>query len=142
MGMSREAMDEAVNAHFGYEASDNLDGVMASLADEIEHEVIPSPVGAQRDKGGIRALYAAMFDSLKGESATPLRRYYGDDFMIDETLWTGEILDGGVFNCPGKSGRTSFRLLHVFEFKDGRISREQAWLDLAAIQHQLGAAPR
>ena len=54
----------------------------------------------------------------------------------------GEILDGGVFNCPGKSGRTSFRLLHVFEFKDGRISREQAWLDLAAIQHQLGAAPR
>ncbi len=142
MGLTREDMDAAVNAHFGYEATDDLDGVMASLADKIEHEVIPSPAGVQHDKEGVRALYAAMFDSLKGESVTPLRRYYGDDFMIDEALWSGEIFDGSVFHCPGRSGKASFRLLHVFEFKDGKISREQAWLDLGAIQQQLGATPR
>jgi hypothetical protein len=38
----------------------------------------------------------------------------------------------------GRSGPASFRLLHVFEVRDGDISREQAWCDPAAIQRQLG----
>jgi uncharacterized protein len=33
------------------------------------------------------------------------------------------------------------RLLHVFEIKGGKITREQAWCDLAAIQRQLGCQP-
>lgn len=32
------------------------------------------------------------------------------------------------------------RLLHVFEFRDGLISREQVWMDLAAVQAQLASA--
>ncbi len=136
--MNREDMDKAVNAHFGFEAADDLDGVMSSLASEVEHEIVPSPVGAQHDKAKIKAYYAALFQSVKGESVTPLKRYYGDDFIIDETLWSGEIFDGSPFLCAGKKGKVSFRLLHIFEFKDGKISREQAWCDLAAIQRQLG----
>ena len=142
MGMSREQMDRAVNEHFGYEAADDLDGVMASLADDVEHEIVPSPVGAQTDKAGIRAYYATLFKALKGDGVTPIKRYYGEDFLIDETLWNGESFDGGPFLCDGRSGKASFRLLHIFEFRDGKISREQAWCDLAAIQRQLGAARR
>jgi hypothetical protein len=71
---------------------------------------------------------------------TPLRRYYGDDFLIDETLWNGYVEDGRPFLCEGKSGKVSFRLLHVFEIRDGRISREQVWTDLAAIHEQLGCS--
>lgn len=141
MGMSREDMDRAVTEHFGYEAADDLDGVMASLAPEIEHEVVPSPVGIQHDKAKIRAYYKMLFETVKGEGVTPIRRYYGDNFLIDETMWHGRIEDGRAFLCDGKSGKVSFRLLHVFEFVDGRISREQAWCDLAAIQRQLGAKP-
>lgn len=138
MKMTRADMDKVINEHFGYEAADDLDGVMASLAPAIEHEVVPSPMGVQHDKAGIRAFYALLFGSVKGESVTPLKRYYGDDFMIDETMWHGEIMDGKPFLCDGRRGKVSFRLLHVFEFKDGKIAREQAWCDLAAIQRQLG----
>ncbi|MEQ1755830.1 MAG: nuclear transport factor 2 family protein [Micropepsaceae bacterium] len=138
MNMTREDMDKAVNEHFGFEATDDLDGVMASLAPEIEHEIVPSPVGVQHDKAKVRAYYKMLFSSLKGDSVTPLKRYYGNDFMVDETMWHGEIFDGSPFLCDGKSGKVSFRLLHIFEFVDGRISREQAWCDLAAIQRQLG----
>jgi uncharacterized protein len=137
MRMTRDEMDRAVNEHFGYEAADDLDGVMASLAPEVEHEIVPSPVGTLHDKAGIRAYYGKLFESVKGERVTPLKRYYGDDFMVDETLWEGEISDGGVFLCDGKRGKVRFRLLHIFEFEDGKISREQAWCDLAAIQRQL-----
>lgn len=138
MTMTRTDMDKAINEHFGFEAADDLDGVMASLAPAIEHEVVPSPMGVQHDKAGIRAFYALLFESVKGEGVTPLKRYYGEDFMIDETMWHGQIVDGRPFLCDGRSGKVSFRLLHVFEFKDGKIAREQAWCDLAAIQRQLG----
>ncbi len=142
MHMSREQMDAAVDEHFGFEAADDLDGVMASLAAEVEHEIVPSPVGVQHDKAKVRAYYAMLFESVKGESVTPLKRYYGDDFIVDETLWNGAIADGRPFLCDGKHGKVSFRLLHIFEFKDGKIAREQAWCDLAAIQRQLGMTLR
>ena len=142
MHLSREEMDRVVDEHFGFEAADDVDGVMASLAPEVEHEVVPSPVGLLRDREKVRAYYEKLFGSVKGEGVTPIRRLYGENFMVDETLWHGRVTDGAVFLCDGRSGPVSFRLLHVFEFEDGKIAREAAWCDLAAIQRQLGAGPR
>jgi ketosteroid isomerase-like protein len=138
MRMTREAMDELVNEHFGFEATDDVDGVMGTLDGDAEHEVIPSPVGALRDPAKQRAYYEMLFSAIKGDRVEPIRRLYGDGFLIDETLWHGTIEDGKPFLCDGKSGRVSFRLLHVFEIGDGKIKREQVWCDLAAIQRQLG----
>lgn len=140
MQLSRAEMDRIIDEHFGYEAADDVEGVMASLAPAVEHEVVPSPVGALRDPARIRAYYERLFGSVKGEGVTPIRRLYGDDFIVDETLWRGTIEDGSIFLCDGKSGPVSFRLLHVFELEDGKITREAAWCDLAAIQRQLGVA--
>ena len=139
MRMTRQQMDDLINQHFGFEAADNVDGVLASLADKVRHEVVPSPMGEQTDKAGIRAFYEMLFADLKGESVKPLRRLYGEDFVVDEALWSGRILDGRPFLMEGRSGKVSFRLLHVFELQEGRISGEQVWCDLAAIQRQLGA---
>lgn len=138
MRMTRQQLDQLVDRHFGYEAADDVDGVLGSLADEVRHEVVPSPMGAQTDKEGIRSFYRMLFASLRGEGVTPIRRLYGDDFLVDETLWNGRIIDGRPFLMPGRSGKVSFRLLHVFEVRDGRIAGEQVWCDLAAIQRQLG----
>jgi len=142
MGLSREEMDRIVNEHFEFEAHDDIDGVMASLAPEVEHEVVPSPVGVLHDVGKVRAYYEMLFGAVKGESVTPIRRLYGENFIVDETMWHGQIDDGAVFLCDGKSGPVSFRLLHVFEIEGDKITREAAWCDLAAIQRQLGVAAR
>ncbi len=37
----------------------------------------------------------------------------------------------------GGEGRVSFRILHLLEFRDGYICRENVWLDLASIIQQL-----
>jgi hypothetical protein len=139
MGMTPAELDEIINQHFVFEATDNVNAVMDGLADTVEHEVVPSPVGINTDKRRIRDYYTMLFSSVDGEGVTPIRRLYGDNFVIDETMWYGRINDGKPFLCDGKSGPVSFRLLHVFEVKDGKITREQAWCDLAAIQQQLGA---
>jgi len=138
MRMTRHQMDQLINEHFGFEAADDVDGVLDSLADEVRHEVVPSPMGAQTDKAGIREFYRMLFADLKGEGVTPLRRLYGEDFVVDEALWNGHVADGRPFLMEGRSGKVSFRLLHVFELKGGKIASEQVWCDLAALQRQLG----
>ena len=141
MALTRAQMDRIVNEHFGYEARDDVDGVVASLAEGAEHEVVPSPVGKLSDRGQIRSFYQRLFQDLRGEKVTPVRRLYGDGFLVDEALWEGQITDGRQFFMDGKRGPVSFRLLHIFELDGDKIRSEAVWCDLAAIQRQLGGAP-
>jgi steroid delta-isomerase-like uncharacterized protein len=135
--MDRDQMDRIVNEHFGYEATDDVDGVLATLTDDVVHQVIGSPWGELVGKDAVRPFYEELFDDLKGEGVEPIARWYGEDHVVDETLWTGQIVDGRVFGLPGKSGHVTFRLLHVFELRDGRISLEKVWSDIVSISEQL-----
>jgi hypothetical protein len=131
--MTPQRMDEIINQHFRYEATDDVAGVVGSLAEKIEHEVVPSPVGMQTDRAKIASFYSMLFADLRGERVTPLRRLYGKDFVVDESLWHGRIENGRIFLCECRSGKVSFRLLHVSGSKR-EDRREQVWCDLAAIQ--------
>lgn len=137
MVATREQLDAIINEHFMFEATDNVDGVMGSLAENVRHEVIPSPYGDLTDKDMIREMYTNLFSKLHGTGVDPVKRYYGDDFLIDETVWHGRVDDGQPVGCDGMLGDVSFRMLHVFEVSEGKIAREQVWIDLAALQQQL-----
>ncbi len=52
---------------------------------------------------------------------------------------TGTVI-GEMLGIPGNGRQVTFRILHVFEFREGLISREQVWIDTAAIVAQLTAA--
>lgn len=69
MGLSPADMDRIIDEHFGYEARDDVDGVMASLAPSVEHEVVPSPVGALHDPAAIRAYYTRLFGAVRGRAS-------------------------------------------------------------------------
>jgi predicted ester cyclase len=129
-------MDRIVNEHFGYEAADNVEGLLATLTDDVDHHVVGSPLGELKGKDAVRPMYERLFEDLKGESVQPVARWYGPDFVVDETIWTGHIADGYFFGLPGRSGNVTFRLLHVFELRDGLIGRENVWSDIVAIAEQ------
>lgn len=137
--LTREQMDQVVNEHFAYEAQDDVDGVVSTLTDDVEHDVVGAPNSQIRGREAARKFYQEMFPALKGESVQPLRRYYGEDFMVDEALWTGYAV-GKALGAPGGEGHVSVRILHLLEFRDGKISRENVWLDLASFMRQLGQA--
>jgi hypothetical protein len=133
-------MDRIVNEHFGYEAADDIEGVLATLADDVDHQAIGSPLGPLTGKDAVRPFYEALFKDLEGEGVEPVRRWYGENFLVDETLWTGYVRDARYFGLPGRSGRVTFLLLHVFELRDGLITREHVWSDVGAIAAQTTAA--
>jgi SnoaL-like domain len=136
--MTAAAMDEVVNQHFMYEATDDIEGVLSSLTADADHEVVPSPMGPIKGQEQIRAYYEMLFPCLRDGSITPVRRLYGDGFIVDETIWHGQLADGHALCLDGKTGEIDLRLLHIFNLDEGKISREQVWCDLALVQQNLG----
>jgi predicted ester cyclase len=135
----KQQFDQMIDRHFRFEAEDDVDGVLSTMANDVEHDVVGSPTGPVHGQQAARGFYDALFADLSGEKVTSLRRYYGPDFMVDESLWEGTA-PGTPFGIPGGGRRLSFRLLHVFDMApDGKIKRENVWLDFASIMQQLGA---
>jgi hypothetical protein len=131
--VDQTAMDQIVNEHFGYEAADDVDGVLATLAPGATHHLIGSPFGSLSDPAEIRGFYEELFAACRGEGVEPVARWYGDGFVVDESLWTGHVLDARLFGLPGQSGHVTFRILHVFDLADGQIQAERVWVDQRAI---------
>jgi uncharacterized protein len=137
MALSRTDMDRKIDEHFGFEASDNVEGVLATLAPDVEHDIVGSPTGPTHGRDGARGFYEHLFADLADGQVETLRRLYGEDFLVDESLWRGRAA-GRPFGLDGRNRPLEFRLLHVMEFAgNGDIKRENVWLDLAAILHQL-----
>jgi uncharacterized protein len=135
--MTRETMDKIVNDHFMYEATADLEGVLSTYSAEPEHQVVGGPDGPLRGKAAIRRFYEGLFPALKGERAEPVMRLYGDDFIVDESILIGNVVDGRPFNLPGKRGHARVRLLHVFQLRDGLIAKERVWFDFDDMRRQL-----
>jgi hypothetical protein len=137
MALTHRQMDQKLDEHFGFEASDNVEGVLATLTDDVEHDIVGYPTGPTRGRENARGFYESLFADLSDGRVESLRRYYGENFMVDESLWSGRA-PGRPFGLEGKNRPLSFRLLHVVEFTSkGDIKRENVWLDLAAILQQL-----
>ena len=43
--LTREMMDAKLDEHFGYEARDDVEGVLATLTDDVEHDIVGWPLG-------------------------------------------------------------------------------------------------
>lgn len=137
MHLTKEFMDAKIDEHFQFEANDDVDGVVSTLAENATHDTVGWPTGPIHGAQNTRPFYTQLFADIAGEKVTPVKRLYGDNFMVDESLWEGRAT-GMPFGLEGRNRPLSFRILHIFEFtEDGDIARENVWLDMAAIQQQL-----
>lgn len=137
MPLSRAQMDAMIDEHFGFEQADDVAGVLATLTPDAEHDIVGWPTGPTVGPEGARPFYETLFADLSDGRIETVRRLYGDDFLVDESVWRGTAA-GRPFGLEGRGRPLEFRLLHVVEFApDGRMRRENVWLDMAAILQQL-----
>jgi hypothetical protein len=135
--MTRQEMDRSIDEHFRFEASDDVRGVLATLAPDVEHDIVGWPAGPVRGRDAARLFYETLFVDLSDSKVECCKRLYGDNFLIDESLWRGKA-PGKPFGLEGRDRPLEFRILHIIEFaENGEIKRENVWLDLAAIIRQL-----
>jgi hypothetical protein len=137
MALTPSQMDHKIDEHFQFECQDNVDGVLATLAPDVEHDIVGAPGGPTFGRGNARGFYEGLFSDLSDGKVRCLRRLYGENFLVDESLWSGKA-PGRPFGLEGKGRPLEFRLLHVIEFaSSGDIKRENVWLDFASITQQL-----
>ena len=137
MALTPAQMDRRIDEHFRFEANDDVDGVLATLAPDAEHDIVGHPTGPTVGRDAARAFYEGLFNDLSESKVETKRRLYGDSFLVDESLWRGRA-PGTPFGLKGGNRPLEFRLLHVVEFSDsGDIARENVWIDFAAIVAQL-----
>ncbi|MGE0714525.1 MAG: ester cyclase [Alphaproteobacteria bacterium] len=137
MALTPQQMDSLMDEHFGFEARDDVGGVVSTLAQDAEHDIVGWPTGPTQGRDAARPFYEALFSDLADGKVACVKRLYGDSFMIDESMWRGRA-PGRPFGIEGRDRPLEFRLLHVIEFTPaGQIGREQVWVDMAAIVQQL-----
>lgn len=137
MALTRADMDRKIDEHFHFEATDNVEGVLRTLSADVEHDIVGWPTGPTRGRGAARGFYEALFSDLADGRVECTKRLYGNDFLIDESMWSGRAV-GRPFGFEGGCRPLKFRLLHVIEFTDGGdIKRENVWIDFASVMQQL-----
>ena len=138
--LSRAEMDRRMDEHFGFEARDDVAGVLSTLAADATHDIVGWPTGPTRGREGAGPFYEALFADLADGKVVCERRLYGDNFLVDESTWEGRA-PGRPFGIEGRNRPLKFRLLHVVEFNaKGELQRENVWVDLAALMRQLPQA--
>ena len=134
--MDRGQMTALVERHLKAEGAGDVEGAVSVYTDDVEHDVVGWPTGVLHGKQAAREFYEHLTANFRTEEERPTHRYHTDDAMVLDQLMTGTVT-GSLLGLPGNGRRITFRVLHVFEFRDGLISRENVWLDGAAIQQQL-----
>lgn len=132
----REAVDRLIDEHFRAEEAEDVDAIAATFTDDAQHDGDGTMVLFGRE--AIANFYRDLYRVVGQHRFTTVRRLYGPGLVIDESEVTA-IAHGAPFGLPVEGGGRSFtfRLLHVFELRDGLISREQAWFDTKTIERQL-----
>ena len=129
-------MMELVETHLKAEGAGDVEGCIAVYTEDIEHDAVGFPGAPCHGKAAAKAFYEELTSNFRTVGEEELHRHVSQDALTLEARMTG-VVTGQMLGIPGNGRQITFRILHVFEFRDGLISREQVWLDTASIVQQL-----
>jgi len=115
----------AVEKHFHSEALNEVEAALALFTDDIVWEA-PAPNGLDRIfscKEAAAENYRALFASMRDVKFQFLQRFATEDRVVDDSIVTFEVVKDGYWHFPVGS-KIEMRLVHIFEMRDGKISRE------------------
>ena len=136
--MTQDDMRALVDAHIAAENTSDLDAAVAVYTDDVEHDVVGAPGGPVHGRAAARQRYEQIMHEVRTDELRETRRFYGDNVCVVEHDCTMTVT-GSFAGLAGDGRQATFRMLHVFEFRAGRISRENVWTDTATIMVQLRA---
>lgn len=134
--MQPQDMDRLIDRHISAEMAGDSAAAVSVYTDDVVHDVVGWPSGPLQGPDEARGFYDHLISNIQTETMTATRRYYGEDFCVQEHQWSGTV-PGSFLGVAGRGKHISFRLLHIWEFRDGKISRENVWLDGGSIVAQL-----
>jgi ketosteroid isomerase-like protein len=115
-----------VELHFHTEAQNEIEAALELYTDDIVWEA-PAPNGLNRFFSGKEAVagsYRELFASMGNVEFQPLQRFATADRVVDDSIVTFEVVRDGYWPHFSKGQKIEMRLVHIFEMRDGKISKE------------------
>jgi ketosteroid isomerase-like protein len=111
-----------VEAHFGSEAAGRVEAAIDLYTDDIVWEA-PSRQMRFQGKAAVAENYRQIFRTIKNIEWRSLDRFATENRVVDDSIITFEVAARGVMPLPVGT-RWEMRLTHIFEIRDGKISKE------------------
>jgi ketosteroid isomerase-like protein len=114
-----------VESHFHSEALNEIEAALETFTEDITWEA-PAPNGLNRTFSGKAAVaknYRELFTSMRDVKFRLLQRFATENRVVDDSMVTFEVAKDGYWHFPVGS-KVEMRLVHIFEMRDGKISRE------------------
>lgn len=116
----------AVELHFHTEAQNEVEAALELYTDDIVWEA-PAPNGLNRSFKGKKAVaesYRELFASMGNIEFQTLQRFATEDRVVDDSIVTFEVMKDGYWPNFRAGQKIEMRLVHIFEMRDGKISKE------------------
>jgi ketosteroid isomerase-like protein len=114
-----------VEKHFHSEAVNEVEAALDLYTDDIIWDA-PALNGLNRSYSGkqdVAKNYLDLFEAMHNVRFQPLQRFATEDRVVDDSIVTFEIAKAGYWPWPINT-KIEMRLVHIFEMRDGKISRE------------------
>jgi ketosteroid isomerase-like protein len=115
-----------VEQHFHSEAQNEVEAALDLYTDDIIWEA-PAPNGLNRNYYGKEAVaesYRELFASMGNVQFQLLQRFATEDRVVDDSIATFEVVKDGYWPHFSAGQKITMRLVHIFEMRDGKISKE------------------
>ena len=129
---------EIIDRHFAAENAHDIEATLATYTDDLVWDDVGNPICPVFGKQAAAEIYEGIMEAVPDIHLESTFRFATDDHVIDESIATGHI-QGNFIGVDGGGAPVRFRILHVFDIRDGLISREQAWFDTAGVIRQVEA---
>ncbi len=128
-----------IHTHLDAEGAGDIETACSVYAEDIEHDAVGFPGSPCFGIDAAKAFYGHLTANIRTTGEKPLRQLEtGDGSVILEAEMSADVI-GEFLGIAGNGRNITFRILHVFDFDDALITREQVWLDTGAIVAQLTA---
>ena len=137
----RERIMDIIERHFAAENSHDVAATLATYTEDVVWDDVGHPACPVHGKSAVAEIYEGIMDGIPDLHLESVGRFVCDDHVVDESIATGHVR-GSFIGIEGGGAPIRFRILHVFDIRDGLISREQAWFDTAGVARQLESHAR
>lgn len=132
----RAKLDLLVDTQLHALRDGDVETLLGTMTEDVEYDLVGTTPNSVHGKDAVRTHHLQELANIMHERDVPLRRLYGDGFVIDEMIWEGRIT-GKVGSLVGHGRRVTQRILRIFELRDGHVARQTIYSDFAAITRQL-----
>ena len=128
-----------IHRHLDAEGAGDVETACSVYAEDIEHDAVGFPGAPCFGIDAAKAFYEHLTANIRTTGEKPLHQYETTDGAVIVEAEMSADVHGEFMGIPGIGRNITFRILHVFEYDDSAITREQVWLDTGAIVAQLTA---